>query len=276
MKFVLRNFLISADGYSNLEYWSHLNLRLGHIARILDGSAWSAVNEPNHWFVYLALLCLLLTALAPRRFIFLTLMILLILFQSPVTPTGFQPHHLIVVFPLLCVWMAQTIAAPGRKVFDFFRFGAGGLLLAIVIASNFRVLHANQAHRFLHGGHEVRWNVTGDVVNWLSERNVETIGLGDTGIMDPFNYLSGRSIKAEEIFWAPYLKSPVESRIQRLRERLNREKSGFYLFRSSGNEWIPFFRWFRSIAREEGKDVSSSHVFYTGDKEPVFVLYLVQ
>ncbi|MHB2026047.1 MAG: glycosyltransferase family 39 protein [Elusimicrobiota bacterium] len=273
LKFLAKHALNSADGYSNLDYPSHLWLRLREIVSILNGSAWSGISEPNRWFPWFMLLAV---AWSLRRNRFFCMTAVFILIQSPLTPTAIEPHHLIIMLPLLCLAAASSLIPRSRSLPGLIIPIVLSALLVVSFAGNYRLLHSEKAYINLHGGDEVRYNAMGDVVAWLRRHNIREIGLGDTGMMDPFNYLSGRRIEEREIFWAPYLNVPKPFVIDRLEKRLEDERAGgYYLFRAPGHGWIHFFKDFRAIAAREGKTVVAKKVFSDPAGEPIFILCFV-
>src|SRR5579883_1201458 len=266
LRFLLSHAVVSYGGYSNLDYAEHLKLRLAQAASLLDASLLTG-RPDNRWLSWLFWACLAaaaaeaLAALAkrarPARSIFWVFMFLCMLILSPVTPTGLGPHHLLVLFPFVCLGLADVAARGGRGAFAARTLAACGVL-SVAVGCNVRLLYVRRVHQMLHGGREVRWNAMGDVVAWLRDHHVDKVGLGDTGLMDPFDYLSGREIEEKEIFWAPYVQTPRDVVITRLRARLRSERAGgYYLFRAPDHPWIPFFADFRQIVASERKRIVS-------------------
>ena len=111
LRFLWEHLFVSSTGVENLSYWFNLKWRLRHLLDILGGGAYN-LWIPNYWVVGLWILGVILHLFfmwfyrdrphpMRTRAGFLLLLIVLVLVQSPITPTGLDPHHLLLLLPFL-------------------------------------------------------------------------------------------------------------------------------------------------------------------------------
>lgn len=285
-RFLLSRFIVSNDGIPNMKYMDNLKERLSELFSLLKGSAYSmGDNKVNVYIVFFAFAAIVIMLLktrfkvpsAKRLFLLPVVLSGLVLLQSPITPSGLQPLHILYVLPFVFMAAAAAVSmargSPARPVLSM----TLSLLAAVSIYNNFISLRYNKAHLQLHGGHEVRWNVAADVVDWLENNGINRIGLGDTGIKDGVLYLSGHRLDAQEVFYAGYLDMPRVDKEMSLRERLRGEKEGYYLFRSPGAHWIDYLGRFKAIVQEEGMQMAVAKEFTVPapGREAIFTIYKV-
>ncbi len=279
--------LHSRSGVDNLAYGANLLERGREFLTLWNASAWTNINRPNRLAAALLIAAVLLTIVdlisrkknlprPPAAGLWPLLVCLLVFALSPFTPTFLDVHHLSALYCPAALLLASPLfgppAGPGKKYVRFL-FAAGLLAYASVNVSLFRQF---QPHRNVHGGTEVKWDVMTEVIAWLQKQGIHRLGLGDTGISDPFVFLAGGGIQADEIFHAYYFEDAREKREGLLRQRLRQEKTGFYLFREPEIERIPFHDRFLEIVASEGKRITPEARFPAPDGTPVFVVYRVE
>lgn len=284
LRFLTRFGLRSRSGVSNVHYFQNLWERLGELGDMWNAAAWTNPGR-NIWALLLlpaaAGLILWLrrsrgakgeggTGFTPLIILAVTLLL------SPVTPTFLDVHHLFALFTPAALVMLAPLFAPLPKAWAKPVRVAFGAVFGLCLLQNAVLLGRSSPHDTLHGGHEVRWNVLSDVLDWLKDRNVTALGLGDTGILDPIRYLSGLSLQADEYFSAPYLSAAeVSQREERLRRALRTPGTSYFLFRDEAAARLPFLPEFKRLAAEERARARPEASFETPHGVPLYVIYRV-
>ncbi|HRY30688.1 MAG TPA: phospholipid carrier-dependent glycosyltransferase, partial [Elusimicrobiota bacterium] len=285
-RFFLQNMLYTSETrpVMNLAYATNLGKRLIHLKSLLNGTFFSRPDAPD-----LALPILFGTALIgvglyaalskdahKKRFVLPAALIVLVFLQTPFSPTSLDPHHLLILFPFICLTAASVFAFSLPKTLKFPLWLVGGFLVAWSGYNGYVRVHHREAHRQLHGGSDVKWNTLGRVVAWCRDKDLRTLGLADTGLMDSFIYLSGGDIRIKEVFAAAYRSPDLDGQREEFRNYLRRDASGYYLFRGKGqNPWVPFFNDFLRIVREEGRDARLAMTFVDPDGIEAYAVYHV-
>jgi hypothetical protein len=288
IRFFMKHLIISNDGISNLNYISNLHERIQHLIDILVGNVYTYTltnNWVNSYILVFGVSVFLIGILYNRLLIkkksntalfFPIIISLLILLQSPLTPSGLGALHILYLLPFLLMSGATAILL-FRGYLKIIFLSLFLIFTGTSFFINYYSLRYRQAHLCVHGGIEVRWNVVLDVLNWLKENNINKVGLGDTGIRDALSYLSGFQLDIADIFYADYLQIDKKSKEEILRKRLKKEKEGYYLFRPRALSQVQYFERFCSIAQEENKRVEVAREFTVegAGNQTVFVLYRV-
>lgn len=282
LRFLAGHAVVSSDGVSNLRYPANLLERLRHVWLLWRGDAYSVGRNPLNAALLAAAWAIGLWRLwkgrgktsagAWSRLPFWAVGVTLLL--SPLTPSGFQALHLYVAYPFF-FFMPGAVAAAFES-----RWRRGGrialaVLIGAVVARNASLFLYERAHQQIHGGHDVRWNGLAAVADWLRDRGVRSVALGDTGLTDPLRYLTGMEVGIKEIFWAPYLKVDRAMIESALLERLRAEKEGYYLFRPKEIGWIDYHDRFLELAAASGKRVTAKKEFLAENGRRLFVLYRI-
>ncbi|HOW26907.1 MAG TPA: hypothetical protein PK876_00185 [Elusimicrobiota bacterium] len=285
-RFFAQHLVTSREGISNAAYLRNLGERIREFISLWDATAWTNINHPNRLgpgLIALAVLWLIglhgygklkkdggsFQGLWPVG------ICLAVLMQSPFTPTFLDVHHLSALFvPAALIFIAPLFIPIPYRGKRYLRIIYGGIALCFM-ALNFQLFREFQPHRHIHGGEDTKWNVMADVVDYLQKNDVHSIGLGDTGLMDPFDYLSGRKIQAEEIFHAPYGDMTRAESEELLRRRLREEETGYYLFKHPSVRRLPYDTRFLEIVSGEGRRAEVIKLFVSPESKPVFVLYKV-
>ncbi|MHB2026043.1 MAG: phospholipid carrier-dependent glycosyltransferase [Elusimicrobiota bacterium] len=281
LNYLFTHAVVSRDGINNLDYWANLKVRASEFCRLANGTAFSDTRSGIGFALALPIACLIASLTVLRKKISrkvnaLWLAAGIFLLLSPFTPNHFDVHHLLLLLILTYLAAAGTLAAlVAERNFPSLR-AAGGALFILAIFSQANIVIGQDAVHKLHGGYEVRWNLAGELTDWLREKHIDSIGLGDTGIMDPLRFLSGGSIHVREIFWAPYLDVPREKIISPLENRLNKEKIGYYVFRPKDSARAIFWPDFMRAVASAHKKAVIAKTISAPDGTPVYRVYEVR
>lgn len=273
----------SRSGVDNAAYLTNILERLRELGSMWSATAWLWPETRNVWAVVLlaasAGLVLWLRRARPAKEEgsdgFAPLIVVAVaLLLSPFTPTFLDVHHLFPTYPFAALVMLAPLCAPFPRHWSKTVRGAAWVLFAGCLLQDALMLNRSAPHTTLHGGHEVHWNVLSGVVDWTRREGVKTLGLGDTGIMDPLLYLSGLEADAEEYFAAPYLSAEqIASRQERLRRVFREQRSSYFLFREESAARVPYFPEFARLASEERVRLRPAASFATPAGDPLFVIY---
>jgi len=304
LKFLARYSITSRSGIPNMHYLNNLMERLRESLSLIDGSALSQIDTPNRIGIYLFFLGMTFILLrftyryikkykVKEDMVLLPLaFFILIIIQSPFTPTILHVHHIILLLPFMYMIACMPCYSIAATVNNAKQSGSGYLFLikknlkialyiivilmgGIFIFNNYYLLKYKQAHRNIHGGQEVKWDVMSEVKDFFMQSGIYKVGLGDTSFKDPLLFLSNFDLELEEIFPAHH-KGITEKEAERnLIERFNRESEGYYLFRTEENALIHFFNRFANIAEQNGKKVELLREFKSPEGIPVFRVYKV-
>jgi hypothetical protein len=137
------------------------------------------------------------------------------------------------------------------------------------------LLSVYRAHRNIHAGQELKWDIMSEVKDYLFARHIERIGIGDTGLEDQLLYLSKFELDTEEVFSAEYKNISLQEAQDALVKRFKSEKKGYYLFRAQEASWIPFFGDFRNTVLKSGKNLFLERRFISPEGIVVYLLYRV-
>jgi hypothetical protein len=273
---------------NNLDYGTNLKVRIAQWQSILNGTALNLNDTPNNFTVWLFWLSFVAVTgwlfyewLAHRRLqkrvLCIWSVMILVFLMSPVTPTGLDPHHNLILLPLACLLMGAPMAFSGpRWVVRGVR-----LIWIVFIAGTAWVgyvrLHQRQAHRVLHGGPQVRWDTMSGVVEWCRRQNIDQLGLGDTGFMDLIVYLSGGELKFKEVFLADYWDTPREEQLENFRKYLREDQSGYYLFRGENmSPWVDFLPVFLDEVRKQKRNAILASTFDDPEGQQIYRIYYVK
>lgn len=287
LRFFLSHLIISSTGIQNSNYLKNIQERIKELVAILEGNSYAGVtnNVTNIYILVFALLVCIISIIFMRikkrhirkSLLFPIIVPAFVFLQSPFTPSGLDALHIFYILPLILMIVAAAVTLQKNRYMRIVLISFLSIGTALSLKTNLFSLGYRKVHLAVCGGNEIRWNIAADVLKWLKYNNIRRIGLGDTGIMDSFVYLSGYGLDIEEIFYGEYLRVSVDDKEHSLRQRLKNEREGYYLFRLPGRHFIPYLERFNYIAAQENKKVEIAKEFKTPppESEPVFIIYKV-
>jgi len=303
-RFLSQYAAVSRSGISNTDYLNNFFERFRESVSLINGNAFSSMQDLNQIGFYLFILGASFITYQKIRglrkknqkkddnIIFPLFIFIGVLLQSSFTPTLFDVHHIILLLPFMCMIACLPCYTLGNIISEIMQSGAGILrsgrrflqmagcitfLLALFIFpfNNYRLLSHYKAHRNIHAGQELKWDVMSEVKNYLIAKQIKKIEIGDTGLEDQLLFLSGSELELEEVFPAKYKNLSLQEAAKELTKRINFEKEGYYLFRARDNFWIRFFEDFCNIVLKCGKKIDVEREFVTPEGTVVYVLYKV-
>ncbi|HOW27053.1 MAG TPA: phospholipid carrier-dependent glycosyltransferase [Elusimicrobiota bacterium] len=287
VKFFMSRVIYSQglDHVVNLNYGINLSKRLGQLKAIIVGTAWNTETMPNGIALYLFVIGLVLVGgfllleivrkkRADKALLFPVLLIVVVLAQSPFTPTNLDPHHLLILFPWVCLTIAAVLVVPFPTIMRRVLAGVWIILIVAAAWNGHGRFVRERAMDYIYGGWDVRWNTMGDVAEWCQKREIRKIGLGDTGLMDTFVYLTGGRVSTEEVFMAGYRDASLDEQSEDFLRYLRQNPSGYYLFRGKDQSpWVPFLNEFKRVALEEKYRVRRAAMFVNPDGLSAYEIY---
>lgn len=297
IKFIITSFKQTTCGVDNSSYFHNLYWRLTYFIQFLNGSwplkyqgcwiertplKYISTNPISFWFFTGCFIWLIVSTVikkpifSVKRVLFILMLFMAILFQSPFTLSSLGGPHLFVLFPLVQIITGAALA----DVLERFR---GNKIILTVISCIFLIfilLECNTTIRnnYLYfertGGTGNESDAVYPLARFFEDRKIYKPIVMDWGIYHNLIFLSQGKI-------IPYTFRYVEDGkakdkfIEDLRDTL--KDRYLYIFHSQEFANRPeVYPIFEDIAKVLKKDIKEEAVFYQRDNRPVFIIYSVK
>ncbi|MDD4909406.1 MAG: glycosyltransferase family 39 protein [Candidatus Omnitrophica bacterium] len=290
VKFLARYLLVSRSGVPNTNYLSNLFERVKESLALVDGSAVSSSDSYNRLAICLPVLLgvsaiyFFISGYIIRRklkydaWALPLFLCILIILQSPFTPTILHSHHIVMILPFIYMAVCAPLSLPVKDK-GLIRRGSWLCIISALIAggyafNNYLMLRNSRVHIRVQGGNEITWNVLSDVNDYLAAEGINRIGLGDAYIKDALLFLSKFKLELYEVYPLDYMGN-TDAHMNGLAARLKAQRQGYYLFRTQNNAIVNFFDSFSAAASRCDKKVELLREFSSPEGDTIFMLYRV-
>lgn len=283
-KFVMKNFIQTQWGHSNLTLQTNLWKRLRDLAALLSGADGSNFGVPglafqnDTWpFVFFIGTALLTVHVAVRRWQghpdrrveFLLLTIGLMLGLSTFTVSGLRPMHLLMIMPIPVLLVVRALdLLRGRWAV------VGLLLLAVLVVGDlgtdlryYRALIETRGIGLYSSGIH-------DLVRYLRERGVRSVVACDWRLLHLVQFLSRGEIGGQEIFGYELGYEGVPASFYRHLEAALRDPQHVYLFYAPRYEQFKRHQAFLKYVQAKGL-AHERHVLYDRNG-PIYYVYWIR
>jgi len=297
VRYIIEHFFDTKNKINNIEYFGNLISRLRNFGLWLNGS-WSLLEQGGWYnrtpmkdistnpvscglflgsFIYLALNGIFKRSYYSRkRVLFILLLFIMILLQTPLTLSTLGGPHLFILYPLIQIIMALAFV-------DIIRNFKANKIILCFISAVFSIFIFNECSNTFNNSY-VYFNKTGGTGNnsnsiyavskYLEEKKIYEPILMDWGIYYNLIFLSeGRSTPKT----ASYIEGGGEKGvfIEELKNSL--KKPNVYIFHADEfSNRQDVYAIFKEICKEYNKNIITEKIFYQRDGKPVFVVYSVK
>lgn len=294
VRFIIEHFLYTRDKINNIEYFSNFISRLRNFGLWLNGS-WSLL-EQGGWnnrtpikdiftnsisqglflwsFIYLTLTAFFKKShYARKRVLFILLLFLMILLQSPFTLSTLAGPHLFILYPLIQMIIALAF------VDIIINFKTNKIMLGLIVAVFFvfifkecsTTLNNNYLYFNKTGGTGNNSNSIYSVSKYLEDKQIYKPAAMDWGIYHNLIFLSQGKV-TPEVF--DYVEAGIDKEIFVAELKNLLEKPNTYIFHADEfSNRQDVYSIFREACRESGKSIIKEKIFYQKDGRAIFILY---
>jgi len=296
IKHIIEHFSDTRNGINNFEYLGNLISRLRNFSLWLNGS-WSLLEQGGWYnrtpmkdiftnpvspglflwsFIYLTLAAFFKKShYSCRRVLFILLLFIVILLQSPLTLSTLGGPHLFILYPLIQIIIALAFIDIIRKFKTnkiMFCFIAAVFFIFIFKECN-NTFNNNYLYFNKTGGTGNNSNSIYAVSKYLEDQQISEPIIMDWGIYHNLIFLS-QGKAAPKTFGYIQGGHHKEIFVAELKNLLKRPNT--YIFHAvefSNRQDV--YAIFIEVCRELGKSIIKEKIFYQKDGKPVFVIYSV-
>ncbi len=276
---------------SNLHYWENLKIRISHLIMFLKENItercdWGVQQAGwlEHWSFMIMLLsvitfsgtliCVLLSKNHQQKYriLFFYVVFITVFALTPFTVSGFDPGHLLVLFPFTQIVLALFLDYIWQSAGQHKKFIAAVYPVFLIPVLTFHILmniHFHQAMRE-NGGYR-RWSTAiYELADYLDKNKIQPVTFG-WGLKENLAFLTDQRVVPIQFDEFNFSQAALIKEYDRLAVK----KEPFFYLTMMAEENTSFLELFMNLAAEDGKNKVLEKIFFNQAGDQVYWLYKI-